>query len=66
MSHHLDTVDVRKAEVDDRDIRLVRAGIDRSAPARARFDDPIAFGAKRQAQETPDLRLVLNDEDGRA
>ena len=41
----------------------MRAGVDRAAPAGRRLDDAVAFGAERRAQEAPDLRLVLDDQD---
>src|SRR5262245_11642085 len=62
---HLDAVDVRQPEVDDREIGLVGAGVDCAAFARVRLDDAIAFGAERGAKEGPDLGFVLDDQDRR-
>src|SRR5262249_34841838 len=62
----LDAVDVGQAEVDDREVRLVRAGIGGTAIARLRLDHPIAVGTERRAQEAANFRLVLHDQDRRA
>src|SRR3989449_7792137 len=60
---HVHAVDVGQAEVDDRQVRLLAAGVDGAARAGAGLDDSIAFGGERGAQEPADLRLVLDDED---
>src|SRR5207302_1139013 len=60
---HLHAVDVGQAEVDDRQIGLVAAGVDGAARAGVGLDHAVAFGGERGAQEPADLRLVLDDED---
>src|SRR2546428_3683724 len=60
---HVHAVDVGQAEVDDRQVGLVAAGVDGAARAAAGLDHAIAFGGERGAQEPADLRLVLDDED---
>src|SRR5687768_887251 len=61
---HLDAVEVRQAEVDDREVGLVHAGVERAAPPVGRLHDAVALGAERRAQEAPDMRLVLDHQNG--
>ena len=57
------SVHVRKAKVDDREVRLVRGGVDRAALAARGLDHAVALGPERRAQKAADLGLVLHQED---
>ena len=62
---HLEPVDVGQAEVEDDDVGLARRELRESLGARRRLEQPVAVAGQRGAQEAPDLRLVLDEDDDR-
>ena len=59
----LDAVQVRKAQVQEDDVRRPRRRLDEGLVSRDRLDEAIADRGKRRAQEAHDLGLVLDGED---
>ena len=62
---HLEAVHVRQPEVHDDDVGLARAHLDDPVGARRRLEEPVPLARQRGAQEAPNLRLVLDQDDGR-
>ena len=62
---HLEPVEVGQAEVQDDDVGLSRLGLAESVRARRRLEQSIAVTRERGAQEAPDLRLILDEDDDR-
>ena len=60
---HLEAVEVGQAEVQDDDVGLSRLGFAEPLRARRRLEQSIAVARERGAQEAPDLRLVLDEDD---
>ena len=60
---HVEAVHVGQAEIEDDDVGLARAGLDDALRARRRLEEPVAVALERGAEEAPDLRLVLDEDD---
>src|SRR5690606_33029915 len=62
---HRKAVPVRQAEVENDEIGLVHLRPGQCVRAARRLRKPVALGPEARAQEAPDLRLVVHDENMR-
>jgi hypothetical protein len=61
---HIETVHVGEPEIHDHHVGLARGRFDEPIRARAGFEHSVAGPTEGDAEKAPDLRLVLDEDDG--
>src|SRR5207248_1355529 len=63
---HAHSIQVWQAEIEQHNVRPALGSLGQSVVPCGRLDDPVPIRLKSDAQQPPDLRLIINDQYGRS